>query len=871
MNNIDRFLRIIYTEADLAQLLTLKSDILDCGSLSSDDALAVLDTFWIGSPNKTTSFATTVVGRYLRCYPKNYSKEETELLLDRQIANVARRSDDCAVNAVEFIGHAAKSLLTLKDSQLTIRPGYLMEWNGIANRIDQNVLFAAYDVYCGDGLNEGHVTVDYGDRRLKSILTKGVAENHAHLKGSGYSPEINWYCLLHMGEYRRGELSKALASLVGVRWLHPNVDESATVLALMKVPFLRKLLTAYATLDELFRDANASEEGEGWGGLTRQDVNNLIARLLLATDEIDLDLLARDEKFQLASSISAEEFAQPLLDSPAAYFFTEQDFLRAMFRMLKQKPLAEASPLVLYGLNTYIAAITQFKTWLLHDNLLMGFSRFSASEKDKELLIDYIPGGQRMLYRSVFDRYYRNSGVECVELRIPPKKLKDYVSLIEELDDANEKAFRDPALKKHPEKKIKYSVAVHFIKDGNPPNLEANIARKDETILRAEAGMRRLEMIFAMDGDAQRYPGRISAIDTANFERNTRPEIFGPVFRKFRRAIACSFNVGLTYHAGEDFPTLCNGLRAIDDAIRFLDMTEGDRLGHATALGLDVAQYFEMKRGYITSSLQDYVDDIVWMWKLLFEAEGPNPAGILAFLSYEYGQWATKLFANAHNTSGLLCVPAIEEYAASYELRGNDPYLYRGSELEPLGPFENHRQRDSSASVKRADENPSARELYSRYNFETAFKQTGMQSIVIPATDDYIKAVELSQAALREKVHRLGLSIETNPTSNRKISFVDHYIDLPFIRLNRHGLHDGGSEPKNQGPDIALTINTDDSGVFQTDLAMEYALVVEALKLAGYNHEDIYAYIDYLREFSLAQFVKLSDDMREFNEGDDQL
>lgn len=141
-----------------------------------------------------------------------------------------------------------------------------------------------------------------------------------------------------------------------------------------------------------------------------------------------------------------------------------------------------------------------------------------------------------------------------------------------------------------------------------------------------------------------------------------------------------------------------------------------------------------------------------------------------------------------------------------------------------------------------------------------------MQSCVIPVADDYIEAVGLSQTALREKVHRLGLSNETNPTSNRKISFVSHYIDLPFARLNRHGLSDGGNLPKSKGPDIALTINADDSGVFQTDLAMEYTLVVEALKRAGCNHEDIYAYVNYLRELSLAQFVKAPEDMREFDE-----
>lgn len=408
MNSIDRFLRVIYTEANIAKLLNLKSGVPGRIGLGNEEDCAVLDEFWIGGPDKQTSFAMTVVGRYLRCYPKNYSKEEVELLLDQQIADATGCSSNRIANSLELIAHAAKSFLALKDGQLTIRPGYLMEWNGIANRIDQNVLFAAYDAYCGDGSNEGHVAVDYGDRRLKSILAKGSPRIMRISKGVGTRRKSTGIACCTWGEYRRGKLSKALTSLVGVQWLHPDVDASATVFALMKIPILRKLLTAYV---DLWKGLGIAKEGDaGADGLTCQDVDGLIAQLLLDKDEIGLDLIARNEKFQLASSISAEEFARPLLDSPEAYSSKEQSFLRSMFDLVKQKPLAEFSSLVVYGFNVYIAAITQFKTWLLHDNLLMGFSRFSASEKEKELLIGYIAGGQRMLYRSVFDRCYRSGG-----------------------------------------------------------------------------------------------------------------------------------------------------------------------------------------------------------------------------------------------------------------------------------------------------------------------------------------------------------------------------------------------------------------------------------------------------------------------------
>ncbi|RRD95670.1 glycoside hydrolase family 2 [Clostridiales bacterium COT073_COT-073] len=46
-------------------------------------------------------------------------------------------------------------------------------------------------------------------------------------------------------------------------------------------------------------------------------------------------------------------------------------------------------------------------------------------------------------------------------------------------------------------------------------------------------------------------------------------------------------------------------------------------------------------------------------------------------------------------------------------------------------------------------------------------------------------AVKLAQYALRKKVYLSEIGIESNPSSNRKISFVSKYIDLPFLHFNK--------------------------------------------------------------------------------------
>ena len=74
-----------------------------------------------------------------------------------------------------------------------------------------------------------------------------------------------------------------------------------------------------------------------------------------------------------------------------------------------------------------------------------------------------------------------------------------------------------------------------------------------------------------------------------------------------------------TYHVGEDFLDLADGLRAIDEAILFLCLGSGDRLGHALALGIDADEWYASKNYRIVLPKQDYLDNLVWVYHKLSE------------------------------------------------------------------------------------------------------------------------------------------------------------------------------------------------------------------------------------------------------------
>mgnify|MGYP002460794905 CR=1 FL=1 len=59
--------------------------------------------------------------------------------------------------------------------------------------------------------------------------------------------------------------------------------------------------------------------------------------------------------------------------------------------------------------------------------------------------------------------------------------------------------------------------------------------------------------------------------------------------------------MGFTFHVGEDFLDIVDGLRAIRESLIFLNLENRDRIGHALVLGTDVEKYY-MKRGYYVSN-----------------------------------------------------------------------------------------------------------------------------------------------------------------------------------------------------------------------------------------------------------------------------
>lgn len=110
----------------------------------------------------------------------------------------------------------------------------------------------------------------------------------------------------------------------------------------------------------------------------------------------------------------------------------------------------------------------------------------------------------------------------------------------------------------------------------------------------------------------------IKGIDACANEINCRPEVFAQSFRYLSDIMFESEYVNnnlsqkimtklhMTYHAGEDFLDIVDGIRAIDEVL-LLQTRKRSRIGHGLALGVDPYKYYCYKGKTLVMEKQRYL------------------------------------------------------------------------------------------------------------------------------------------------------------------------------------------------------------------------------------------------------------------------
>jgi hypothetical protein len=354
--------------------------------------------------------------------------------------------------------------------------------------------------------------------------------------------------------------------------------------------------------------------------------------------------------------------------------------------------------------------------------------------------------------------------------------------------------------------------------------------------------------------------------------------------------------LGKTYHVGEDFTDIVDGLRAIDEVIHFLDFDCGDRLGHALVLGVDPEEWYKQKRYSISVNIQDYLDNLAWLYHAInhFSITGFDSLKVRIVKDFEYRfRIVYRNSINDENIKQLMkrarsgvyehtnedhdryhehtCHFDIMDYYRSWTLRGDDPSCYiKGFFEKPIGyrtMVPEERCKVNANFPQSYDDRyvPEYSLLTYLYHFDAHVRKEGSREIVVEISDDYVKAVKCVQLKMRERIARRGISVETNPTSNVLIGTFREYEKHPILTFYNRGLPVTEDE-ESECAQLQISINTDDSGVFYTDLETEYALMARATEQIEdqdghirFKKNDVYTWLDNIRIMGNEQSFRNSD------------
>lgn len=356
------------------------------------------------------------------------------------------------------------------------------------------------------------------------------------------------------------------------------------------------------------------------------------------------------------------------------------------------------------------------------------------------------------------------------------------------------------------------------------------------------------------------------------------PEVFSQGFRYLKNHKLNSFlnhlkddinepKIYATYHAGEDFYDIVDGLRTIDEAVKFCNLTQGDRIGHALAMGIDVKEYYLFKNNKLMLPKQMVLDNIVWLLAKVRKYGISIHRNEINRLEKLYENLYYELYSSNFGSNHPLKNKYIHQttYFDAWKLRGDDPYLYQ-TDIESdiyriinLTYWDRCRINETYPKVKNIRENTDAKRIVQAYHFNPKIKQKGKTIKQFEITHAYTELVEAVQHKLMHEIKDCNISIETNPTSNYLIGTFKRYAKHPITKFFNLGLETDNEKIKNC-PQLSVSINTDDQGIFSTSLENEYALIAIALEKEKdehgqpkYNSSMIYEYLERIRLMGLGQ------------------
>lgn len=303
---------------------------------------------------------------------------------------------------------------------------------------------------------------------------------------------------------------------------------------------------------------------------------------------------------------------------------------------------------------------------------------------------------------------------------------------------------------------------------------------------------------------------KVHGIDFTGSDRKMRPEVYGQFVRYARTQGLVNF----TYHAGEDFFDLLDGIRTIDEVIYHLRWNNKCRLGHCLSLFTDADTYYRNRHFKCFLPRQILLDNLVW-FKIWSEA-----------LHIPLSDVIQQEIERLYNDIGYGTVYVHKAYVSSMKLRGDN----MNRTMDRAGSSYSESALRSGQFIEKVRNSRAASKLLHDYLADKDIYKNGNVFVEWKHPETIISGIKAIQDAVLNLIKKKGVSIELCPTSNIQIGNFDRYDQLPIRDFVLR--------------DIPFNINTDDKGILATNIENEYSLVYASLKKAGINDASIIRYMD---------------------------
>ena len=729
--------------------------------------------------------------------------------------------------------HFSCQTLHIHDGDPICKYEDLLRWHSLTQHLGEDLFVTSFLASHNLKSQESRTAFDWepylnhDSNELNSLFQKPFSDLHNHLYGSSVNFELNWMALMNHISNRENvfrELSK-----------YPTYKQDGNTVERYSQTIIAAEIRFYLYKKYVCKDASSYI-----------DVMNDID--VYSKKQYRKQIINHVQELQDKIDSISNEFSIDYADNNQSTLFYKElagerrfmyEIFSRIFETEDNNQTEESEDWNLFYL--YIVLKSKLRDNIIQNNNVVGFANFDSYEKHKMIFIDGYPA-----YKNILVKYaivgMLNSDPEnrYIESRITPKesvieldqKIKEYSNILGKFHycSADEKNNKYSAIKEDKDLiYINYGYIIHFIKlRDNDETTPKNVVQTPRHKIQRDKIRRQAEAIVGLRKEKayRESRGLIVGVDAANSEILCRPEVFAHTFRYLREH---SFpndsdrpdDLGMTYHVGEDFYDIVDGLRAIDEVVTFLNFRNSDRLGHALVLGTDVQTYYEKRTFTVSMPKQVLLDNVAWLYMRIMRTEGFNP--ICTYLEDLFAKYYMNIFKEDRTID-------IPVYYNSWLLRGDDPMMYQ---CDGKISEDNYENKWDQASLNYCDhvvvarKDKAARILYYKYHYEVIKRGNEGENLKIDfkMQSQLLAAIEKVQSQMLDEVENCHLVIECNPSSNFLIGEFDQYIEHPILKFFNYGLNT--PYPQHH---ISVSINTDDKGVFATSLEREYSLLALALE-----------------------------------------